>query len=516
MDSNPNKTYQGSENYSVDEMMAHLKRNDRQKQRHHNDDPSKQGELITREDGSQVVKVRRRKRRSQQPEKKKNTTSPRLKWAILGTITSIFIILIAGTVFIIAKYNGRKFKETTESTISNLTKSQSTTLTQLRVTPISAKASKAELTWNQHAFFDHATFNNIRADIKATSFFSSDWIGEEVVANAGKIHLQTPSSHTKSAASPTPSPYRFGTFRCAELDLHFGKEHNAPAITGLQNVALSKHSSGIYQIAFQNGTLDIANWPNLNIFSGIAVLRAHHTEIEALLKGHDDYGGELTIKGRVSKDTSRPVTLDVKARDYPVEQLLGSGLGRMVRGYIRSDMGALSYNYTKPTSEALSFVMPFHSTELVISELPLFTDLKDLTRDTQYIRPSFNDCRGTIMRTQEAVTLSNLHLFSSGVITLKGNISVNSRSNLSGELQVGIPARLFSKRNPPPSIFSEPHNGNIFVTVKLSGSIHNPHDNLNELLQSGNPTPNPQPLPSSNPTATRPIDKEKEFEELTR
>ncbi|MGB1259701.1 MAG: hypothetical protein ACPG6P_06660 [Akkermansiaceae bacterium] len=53
---------QGSENYSVDEMMARLKRNERHKTGNTpQPDADQDGELITRDDGSQVVKVRRRK-----------------------------------------------------------------------------------------------------------------------------------------------------------------------------------------------------------------------------------------------------------------------------------------------------------------------------------------------------------------------------------------------------------------------------------------------------------------------
>ena len=49
-------------NYSVDEMMERLRRGEREKQ------SSEDGELVTREDGTQVMRVRRRKRRSKQPE----------------------------------------------------------------------------------------------------------------------------------------------------------------------------------------------------------------------------------------------------------------------------------------------------------------------------------------------------------------------------------------------------------------------------------------------------------------
>ncbi|MBT8037555.1 MAG: hypothetical protein KJO21_08430 [Verrucomicrobiae bacterium] len=517
MKSNTTNPHQRNENYSVDEMMSRLKRNDRQKQSSKSDisssDPDKNGELITREDGSQVIKVRNRKRRSQQRKKKvsQSKTSPQMKWAILGSLMGILVILTAGTIFIIAKYNGRNFKESTEATISQLSNAQTTTLTQLRVTPISAKATKAELLWDQHSFMRSASFNGIYANILATSFFSNEWIGEEVVARLGKVYLQTPSPNRELLSEVTLSPYQFGTFRCNKLDLHFGQDKDAPAITGLQ-VALRQQVDERYQIVFQGGLMKIKNWPSLEISSGIVTLNDQGCKIEALLEAGDAHKGALTIKGRIAKNTSRSVLLDVQAKDYPIEELLGKALGRLLRGEIRSDMGSLSYDYTKQAPDTLSFIMPFNSTELHLSELPFLSELKNLTGDTQYVRPIFNHCTGTIMRTSEGVNIDNLNFTSTGVLTIKGKLAVNAQDILSGDLKVGIPARLFSKKFPPPSLFSEPHNGFIFTQVTLSGSIHNPHDNLHELLQAS-VTPSRQ-TPASQ--AEKNEIKEKEFEILTR
>ncbi|MBT8043660.1 MAG: hypothetical protein KJO79_01815, partial [Verrucomicrobiae bacterium] len=305
MESNSNIPNQGDENYSVDEMMARLKRNERRKR---SSDPAQDGELVTRADGSQVVKVRKRKRRSKQPEKKQKKTNPKLKWAVIGSLIGLFILLIAGTVFIIVKYNGRSFKENTESTISSLTGSESTELTQLRVTPVSAKASKAELAWSPHSFFQSANFANIKADIKATSFFSSDWIGEEVVATVGEITMRKPVPSVESEDEMVIAPYQFGAFRCNQLDIKFGSTPKGPAITGLQ-VSLRKQVNERYQVVFNNGLMNMPNWPALEISSGIITLNSDHAEIETRLEASNGLNGELLIKGRILKDTERPVVL---------------------------------------------------------------------------------------------------------------------------------------------------------------------------------------------------------------
>lgn len=131
------------------------------------------------------------------------------------------------------------------------------------------------------------------------------------------------------------------------------------------------------------------------------------------------------------------------------------------------------------------------------------------------------------MRTFAGVSLDHLHLISSRLINLQGNISVSREGQLSGELLVGIPARLFNKNRPAPAIFSTPHNGYISTKVTLSGSIHNPHDDLNERLRASNLDKQSLPPASNNTGLLKPLtpmekvqqearQKEKDFEELTR
>ena len=73
------------DHYSVDEMMDRLKRH---KGSEDKENDMKDGELITRSDGSQVIKVRKRKRRSQQAPKE---TNPQFKWAAMGMAARAYL-----------------------------------------------------------------------------------------------------------------------------------------------------------------------------------------------------------------------------------------------------------------------------------------------------------------------------------------------------------------------------------------------------------------------------------------
>lgn len=462
--------------------MAQLKRHNQDKDQQDKDqqDKIKDGELVTRPDGSQVIKVKKRRRRSKQPSKK---TNPKLKWAIIGTASALAMALVAFTIFIIAKYNGTSFKEKTEISISKLIAADSTKLEQLRVTPLSAAASKATISWGKESFFQSATFSDIKADLKVTSFLSRAWNGEEILADSGTIQLQLPEQNRAESIASTISNYRFKSYRCEKLDLLFGDDENAPSLKSL-SASLQQLPDRRYQVAYSSGIIDIPGWPNLEISSGILTLSTLSAEVEARLGARGHNRGELLIKGIIYKDKDQPFLLDVKSINYPIEDVLGEDFGRIIEGYIHSDMGALSYNPKQNDFDALSFIMPFNSNQLNLSELPMLSDLRDLTGKSQYLHPSFTHCRGTIMRNLNGISLSNLNLISRQLLSIQGNISVNAQGQLSGELKVGIPSRLFDSKTPAPKIFSAPKDGNIYAKVTLGGSIHSPHDDFNARLKS--------------------------------
>ena len=503
------------DHYSVDEMMDRLKHRKRAKDKQNE---IKDGELITRSDGTQAIKVRKRKRRSQQAPKEANSKP---KWVAIGICSGLALLAVTFTMFVITKYNGASFKESTAISIAYLLEANSTQLDQLRVTPISAAVSGVEISWDNETFFQEAAFSSIKADIKATSFFSSAWHGNEILSKKGWIRLQIPEQNKAQNIGRSSSKYSFETYRCEDLDVIFGANNTAPSIKGT-HATLQQLPNRRYQVSFNRGSLKIPYWPELPISSGIVTLQSSNSEIEARLKANNDNKGEIIIKGIVYKDKDQPIVLDVKSINYPLEDILGKGLGHMIKGEINSDMGSISYTYGQKEGANLSFIMPFNSNQLNISELPMLNDLRDLTGKPNYLHPSFSFCRGSIIRSRDGVSLRNLKLISSQLLSIKGDISVDHEGNLSGKLEIGIPSRLFDDKAPAPAIFSAPKDGNIYTRIELGGTIHNPHDNLNTRLRSNHKSTLSEPTSIAEPASSNPPtpqdtskQKEKAFEKLT-
>ncbi len=99
--------------------------------------------------------------------------------------------------------------------------------------PLSAAASEATINWDKETFFQSATFSAIKADVKATSFLSRAWNGEEVLADHGTIQLQLPERNRAESIDSIISHYRFKSYRCEKLDILFGDSEDAPSVKGL-------------------------------------------------------------------------------------------------------------------------------------------------------------------------------------------------------------------------------------------------------------------------------------------
>ena len=495
---------------SVDQMMERLK------QGQGDETPQEQQrELVIREDGTQTIKVRKRKRRTQQPKKSATQLSPKVKWSILGSVIILVALAAISIAFITAKYNGQKFKDSTAAKIAEITGATQSTLTKLKVTPLSAQADKYELVWDKHSFIKEATFDTLKADIKAPSFFSSNWRGNEIVATGGTVTLQKPVPEIETSTSEASSPYDFASYRCNLLQLYFGDSADAPVISDLQ-ISQRKSDDGTYHLVAQNGVVKIVNWPNFKLASAIASPNPQGLEVTALFEAFDSTTGELEIEGKIPTNTNEPLSLHVSAKDYPIQEILGEELGKRLQGVIQSSTGSLSYDYTKPSTSALSFELPFDSQNLTIKGLPFLSTLQQLTRNSSYSQTTFNIGSGNMSRNSSGIELKNLHLVSNSVMTLKGNLMVLSNDKLRGSLDIGIPTSVFE--GTPPKPFVGPKDGLYFIKVELSGTIHNPHDNLREQLQANSQNQaSPSQRPNSHDILQDPKEKmENDFNTLTR
>jgi hypothetical protein len=125
------------ENYSIDDMMDRLRSRGE-------GGTDGEAELVTRDDGSQVYRVRKRKRRSQQPKKDKERRKKQFR--VVQVVLGVALVALTGAAFVasVLYLNSGAYKDSVIERIRVWTGAEPT-VTELRVTPVSAAASSLEL-----------------------------------------------------------------------------------------------------------------------------------------------------------------------------------------------------------------------------------------------------------------------------------------------------------------------------------------------------------------------------------
>ncbi len=467
--------------------------------------------LITREDGTQVYKVKKHKRSKKQDLKEKMPRqNPAVKWTVITLLAMMIIIPLVGVLFVVAKYNGKPFKEFTEGNAQTITNAQNVTLSTLKVTPVAIQAKSAKFSWADESYIKRITLNKIEARLHPRTFISNNWIGDDISAATGNIQLQIPTGALEATEDALQeSVYEFGALRCLDLSIHFGNSDKAPVITNTLTT-VRRTDEGARNYIFQGGLLVAPNWPNLQFTSTLITDQNNQLKIKALIESKISEG-EIRLNGSIPKFSKNEVNVSATVTDFPIEEFINEGLSKLLTGSISSTTGKVTYDFNKDSQEALKMEIPFQSDSLEMTGLPMFSFLSKLTHIHKYNKPTFNHCTGIITITSKSIHISNLNLVSNQFMTIQGELSSDIKGEVTGNLNVAIPRGIIKNRTN--SLFRNPSNGFYSTNVTISGNIHNMSDNLKENFES---LQIKAPVKFQAPPVIQQLTPEEEFEALTR
>lgn len=501
------------EKYSIDEMMERLKGRA--------PESAANGELVTREDGSQAIRVRKRKRRSSQPHKEKQK---RAKWVRVVQVAAVVLVLFVGILGIgggMLFANSAPFRESLLAKISRTTGAEAKMLS-FRMNPKTANAVRLDLAWPEGNVLERLTLDGISAQVSPSSFLGSSFSGDEVTINNGYLALRPPATGKPLTLAPSDagvSPIQFKQFRIPTLQVTIGSPTQPALSLTRSEASLGFKPGGGPQLRLYQGDLVIQGWPKLRLDRALVDLSKEQANVIQFRVLHESDGrGSIDLSGAVSpyrtdQDSKLAVTMD----SFPLSGLLGPQLARLVSGRISSGPASDANRLTfRPSAKAdsvfeSSFVLS-PGTALDMQGFPfLFTLARELG-DEWFERPIFEgDAEGIVRRENGTVTLGKLNIENKGRLALKGSIRMDSGGNLGGDLEVGLTdAMIASSKNPSLGRLFGDSDGNYrWVSLKISGTASNPGDNLKQLLTSGAERSRSEPAPAS---PSRPPT----FEELTR
>ena len=501
------------ENYSIDDMMERLKR----KPASNNEDDG--GELVTRDDGTQVMRVRKRKRRSKQPIKEREKFERKRKFAqllALMVVTLAITGLFAGGIIY---SNSRPFRDGLIDKITAATGAEGE-LRQFRMNPTSANADLLTLNWPAGNPIESLQIRSLRADASITSIFGKSFEGSELFGSQGTLTLRVPDSSHPRTIPQDGDPGTIDFERISLATLHIMPGDNLPRMLRLRDTEASfypnRGSGSAPQMRLNGGNLQAPGLPQLRLDR--ALLEFRNTDINLavarMFHGEDELG-EFLLSGPIqTADETSQATLTTEMQSFLIEGIVGERMARIISGRIdtiRADnTNTLKFPVGNPAAGELdvqfesSLTYPF-----MIHGFNFLSQIAILLDDAWFEQPYFEgNVTGTIHRKDGDVHIRNFNAENRNRMAIRGNITLTSNQHVSGKLDVGIPHSIVATA-PNPRLnqsISEASGGYRWVSIDIGGNFNAPTDNFMTIID--NPPDRQDPPESRFEGST--------FEDLTR
>jgi len=468
--------------YSIDDMMERLTAPP-------SDSSLPDGELVTREDGTQAIRVKKRRRRSHQPHKAQEARSQNLKIGLIiaGVVAGVGVLMAVGGLIVYS--NSSPYRNRLTGTIEKQTGAELKVF-QFRVNPTGINAGEASLQWPAGHLINRIVLRSLRGQTFLSSFLSNQVSGSEMGIAEGDFDLQIPKQGISQFpnAMPDAFPLNFQRVAIGSANIKFG-----------DNASLSKTEVSIYpnsidgnsEIRLTQGNFTSTAWPSLRLDRALLELREQDVQVVSLTLQHaKDDKGKIALNGTLHPLTvDRDSTLSVKAESFLLSYLVGEDLERFISGRVDTKSSAKS-NYLSFEPKAKSpvkLVLDWNNSinsQIDVSNFPFLYSLVQVTQDSWFERPSFqSQSEGVLRRENGRIALTGLNLVTRGRMGLKGKLSVDAERNLSGELQIGLPDSMIrsAASHRLNEIFEEDSiDGFRWITIRLSGTTDAPKDDFKE------------------------------------
>jgi hypothetical protein len=481
------------EKFSIDEIIDRLKNPP-------DEEPLREGELVTREDGTQAIRVRTRKRRSHQPRKVELKHERRNRMIQVSAMLLVMLMAVFAFGSAIIYANSAPFREKIIRMIGASSGAQ-VKLEQFRVNPARAVAGQLSLTWPEGNVLRELAVMGASADISLSSFFGKALVGEEITSNHGYLSLGVPQpgEPVRAASSIEGAQLiRFNRYAIPKLQVRLGDPAQPLAL--LQDSEGSfqpDNASGRPQLLLTRGVITFRGWPKTKLDRSHIEFRGNEVDIVGMRLLHEsDKRGTMELEGTVSPYAAElQSVLAVRLESFLMSGIAGADMERLVSGRVSTvptpKSNLLSFNCgSKPSATlAVSFHNP-SSWPMEIHGFPFLSNLARVMEDNWFERPVFDaDATGVLFRTDSSVTLKDLDLQSKGRMAVRGRLTVTSDRQLSGELRIGIATAMVETcpNRRLDAMAGPQEEGYRWFNLKIGGTPTVPVDDFLQLLKAANP-----------------------------
>jgi hypothetical protein len=488
--------------------------------------------IVTREviDGQSVEVVRRRKRRTHQPKKEKEKRLTRMKRLALFVGLPIVLLVVALVVTTLFRYQSESFRAALSDRVSEMLGFR-TEIRRLQVKGVIAATTNILVTGEEGGLLKEAEFGTIKGNFATSSFFSSNWILNNLEIQSGNFLLHAPKGSATAFSppshqpemlmaglglSPKPKGIELGLFRITSCDVTWDPEEEEESVPQLiiDSALVSTSNFGPDALlSVRGGQLLLPGWPAMDIEKGEVAMNPGGAEIRAMSLNRKNFGdsqGSARMSGRIGLEAASPSAVTVELKSMELRGLVPEFWISHVRGAVSAN---LEFRSALGEPGSLQAEGDFSVANAVIGALSSLKQLATYAGEARLTRLEFDTLSGHYRKTALGVEVTELKGEMIGFFRVRGGYAITSKGAISGTLEIGLPEALFNRRtNGKPAFFGPAEDGYCWATTNLKGRNNEPEDDLNprfeqeaaqRKLRTGEvqlrpATGPPSPLPTAN------------------
>jgi hypothetical protein len=433
---------------------------------------------VSSSSGMRLKKTRRGHHRSKPSGKSPNLEQrKRSFYVVLIVFLFGFFLALTGT-FSIGYHNSRSFRG---KLVADLESGSGATvsLSQLRVSPTLATASKVKYAWDKEQIaLTGLVLENVTSHYFIGGLFGGTWNGSELSAQSGKIYMKLGNSSEADEVDPFDykSKYGLDRIKCAALNIY----STDGRLLIKESFAHFKWGVKPMQLQLSGGSLGDTEFGDFSVDQGYVQIKSEANDIFLQLSEKNGEG-RIEVKGIIGGIDS--TSLALKVDNLASSVIFGESLGLLILGDWSGDNGQLFF---KPTN-AVGSRYDIHLTapNMTLGRLDCFAVLAEVLQKNDYRRPQFrNGGELQVIKENNGVTIRDFSFSDSRRLALRGTLQAKD-GVVEGVLKIGIP--LYEKVNLEKHFnqetFSSSSDGYLWETVNVTGKLGALEDDLRERLR---------------------------------
>lgn len=329
--------------------------------------------------------------------------------------------------------------------------------------------------------------DQLRAEVNWRAIFDGAWRVDEI--NVGyfegtfrqPVRVESAPTTPAPTASPTglrkylPQRFELGTLQVAQARLGFLDSQGVEALS-VKDSTLKLHPEGAgWVINGQRGTLLVRDLPPLAIDSFRSRLQKEAFFLtDAQLRLGDT--GKVTASGEFAGNSQ----MEVEWQQVKIEPFLPEKWRSHISGFLS---GTSVIKWPAVGMSAATATGKFELKEGLIQGVPVFDQIASFTGAPQFRRMPLQQMTGDFTWAGGTWTFTNVIAESKGLLRVEGNCVVMGDGRLNSEWRVGVtPQTLQWLPGSRERVFTVAENGYLWTTVKVTGTLQNPVEDLSARL----------------------------------